>query len=51
MKHFRMAPGAQQRLLDEVFGALTIAAAQPQRVREEGVTMFGVQRTNEVVVL
>ena len=46
-----MAPGPQEGFLDEILGALPIAVAQPQRVREESVTVFGVQRTNEFVVL
>jgi hypothetical protein len=46
-----MSPGPEQGLLDEIFGALAIATAQPQRVREESVTVFGMQCTNEIVVL
>jgi hypothetical protein len=35
-----MLPGTQQRLLDQILGALTVAAGEAQRMREQRVTVF-----------
>src|SRR5436190_3625589 len=43
----RMPPGAQQRLLHDVLGPLTVPADQAQHEAEQRAGMLGVQPTNQ----
>jgi hypothetical protein len=51
VKHLRVSPRPQERLLDEIFRTLPIAVTQAKCVCEECVTVLGMQRTYQLVVV